>query len=298
MRSIWKGAISFGLVNIPVSLFSAEERNNLKFSYIDSRDENKVKYKRVNEETGKEVPWNKIAKAYEFDDGDYVVMTDEDFEKADPEASKTVDIETFIDKEELSMIYLEKPYYMSPTKGGEKPYVLLRDALEKTDKVAIARVVIRTKEHLAVIYTKEDGLVLNLIRFFGDIRSMDRLDLPGDIKITKKEMDLAESLIDGMTEEWSPEDYKDQYNNALMKRIEAKARKKGKDPDEDEEEESTTETKGKVVDIMDLLKKSVEEQPKKKSGSKKKSSSKKSDSKKSDSQKTDTKKKSDTKKSG
>lgn len=263
MRSIWKGAISFGLVNIPVSLFSVEESNDLKFSYIDSRDENKVKYKRVNEVTGEEVPWDKIAKAYEFEDGDYVVMTDEDFEKADPEASKTVDIETFIDREELSLMYLEKPYYMTPTKGGEKPYVLLREALKKTGKIAIARVVIRTKEHLAVIYANNDGLVLNLIRFYEDIRSMEQLDIPQSIKITGKEMELAQSLIEGMTDEWSPEDYKDQFSGALMKRIEAKSKKKGKDIDEDDPEEEAPEKSGKVIDIMDLLKKSVEAQPKK-----------------------------------
>ena len=263
MKSIWKGAIAFGLVNIPVSLFSAEDSNELKFNYIDSRDENKIKYKRVNEVTGEEVPWDNIVKAFEFEDGNYVVMTDEDFEKADPVASKTVDIETFISREELSLIYLEKPYYIAPTKGGEKPYVLLREALKKAEKVAIARVVIRTKEHLAVIYTNEDGLVLNLIRFHEDIRSMAQLDIPQSVKITDKEMDLAQSLIDGMTEAWKPENYKDQFSDAIMKRIEAKSKKKGKNMDEEEPVEEVTKTSGKVVDIMDLLKKSVEAHPKK-----------------------------------
>lgn len=264
MKSIWNGAISFGLVNIPVSLYTVEDSNDLKFSYIDSRDENKVKYKRVNEVTGKEVPWDKIVKAYKFEDGDYVVMTDEDFEKADPEASKTVNIETFIDTCELSMMYLEKPYYMTPTKGGEKPYVLLREALNKTAKVAIARVVIRTKEHLAVIYTKDEGLVLNLIRFYEDIKTMEQLKIPKTIKITDKEMELAESLIGGMTDDWKPENYKDQFSQAIMKRIEAKSKKKGKAIDDEiEPEKETKETAGKVIDIMDLLKKSVNAHPKK-----------------------------------
>ncbi len=269
MRSIWKGAISFGLVNIPVSLFSAEEKNDLKFSYIDSRDENKVRYKRVNEVTEEEVPWDKIVKAYEFEDGDYVVMTDEDFEKADVAASKTVDIETFINRDELSLMYLEKPYYMAPIKGGEKPYILLRDALEKSGKIAIARVVIRTKEHLAAIYTKDDVLILNLIRFYEDIRTMEELKIPQSIEISRKEMELAQSLIDGMTEKWNPEEYRDEFSDALMERIEAKSRKKGKELD-DEETEDETPTVGKVVDIMDLLKKSVEAQPKKTSKSSKK----------------------------
>jgi DNA end-binding protein Ku len=263
MRSIWNGAISFGLVNIPISLYSAEDTNELKFNYIDSRDENKVKYKRVNEVTGEEVPWENIVKAFEFEDGNYVVMTDDDFVKADPVASKTVDIETFINREELSLLYLEKPYYMAPTKGGEKPYVLLRDALKKADKVAIARVVIRTKEHLAVIYTNEDGLVLNLIRFHEDIRSMAQLNLPQSVKITDKEMDLAQSLIEGMTEVWKPEVYKDQFTEAIMKRIEAKSKKKGKNIDEEEPETETSASSGKVVDIMDLLKRSVEANSKK-----------------------------------
>lgn len=263
MRSIWNGAISFGLVNIPISLYSAEDSNELKFNYIDSRDENKVKYKRVNEVTGEEVPWENIVKAFEFEDGNYVVMTDDDFVKADPVASKTVDIETFINREELSLLYLEKPYYMAPTKGGEKPYVLLRDALKKADKVAIARVVIRTKEHLAVIYTNEDGLVLNLIRFHEDIRSMAQLNLPQSVKITDKEMDLAQSLIDGMSDTWKPETYKDQFTEAIMKRIEAKAKKKGKNIDEDEPDTETSKSSGKVVDIMDLLKRSVEANSKK-----------------------------------
>lgn len=257
MRSIWKGAISFGLVNIPVSLYSAEERNDLKFSLIDKRDDGKIRYQRINETTGEEVAYENIVKAYEFDDGDYVVMTDEDFEQADVEATKTVDIETFILREELNFMYLEKPYFIAPTKGGEKPYVLLREAMEKTGKIAIARVVIRTKAYLAAIYSSDNILVLNLIRFHDELRSADELKIPDSVKISKKEMDLAESLIEGMTAQWKPEDYEDEYKDAVMKRIEAKAKKKGKEelPEEEKAEDSGS---GKVVDIMDLLKKSVE----------------------------------------
>lgn len=257
MRSIWKGAISFGLVNIPVSLYLAEERNDLKFSLIDKRDDGKIRYQRINETTGEEVAYENIVKAYEFDDGDYVVMTDEDFEQADVEATKTVDIETFILREELNFMYLEKPYFIAPTKGGEKPYVLLREAMEKTGKIAIARVVIRTKAYLAAIYSSDNILVLNLIRFHDELRSADELKIPDSVKISKKEMDLAESLIEGMTAQWKPEDYEDEYKDAVMKRIEAKAKKKGKEelPEEEKAEDSGS---GKVVDIMDLLKKSVE----------------------------------------
>lgn len=257
MRSIWKGAISFGLVNIPVSLYSAEERNDLKFSLIDKRDESKIRYQRINETTGEEVSYDNIVKAYEFDDGDYVIMTDEDFEKVDVEATKTVDIETFIMRDELNFMYLEKPYFIAPTKGGEKPYVLLREAMEKTGKIAIARVVIRTKAYLAAIYSSDNILVLNLIRFHDELRSSEELKIPESVKLSEKEMDLAESLIDGMTATWKPEDYEDEYKDAVMKRIEAKSKKKGKieEPEEVEEKDSGS---GKVVDIMDLLKKSVE----------------------------------------
>ena len=266
MRSIWKGAISFGLVNIPVSLYSAEESNDLKFSLIDKRDESKIRYQRINEKTGEEVSYDNIVKAYEFDDGDYVIMTDEDFEKADVEATKTVDIETFIKRDELNFMYLEKPYFIAPTKGGEKPYVLLREAMEKTEKIGIARVVIRTKAYLAAIYSSDNILVLNLIRFHDELRSSEELKIPASVKLSKKEMDLAESLIDGMTATWKPEDYEDEYKDAVMKRIEAKSKKKGKIEAAEEVEEKEAGS-GKVVDIMDLLKKSVE--AKKSAGSQK-----------------------------
>lgn len=257
MRSIWKGAISFGLVNIPVSLYSAEESNDLKFSLIDKRDEGKIRYQRINETTGEEVSYDNIVKAYEFDDGDYVIMSDEDFEQADVEATKTVDIETFIMREELNFMYLEKPYFIAPTKGGEKPYVLLREAMEKSEKIAIARVVIRTKAYLAAIYSSNNILVLNLIRFHSDLRSAEELKIPESVKLSAKEMDLAKSLIDGMTAAWKPEDYEDEYKDAVMKRIESKSKKKGKTEATEEVEEKDAGS-GKVVDIMDLLKKSVE----------------------------------------
>ncbi|NLB21342.1 MAG: Ku protein [Clostridium sp.] len=260
MRSIWKGAISFGLVNIPVDLFSAQETHDLKFHLIDDRDESRIRYERVNESTGKEVPKEHIVKAFEFENGEYVVMTDEDFEKADVEATKTVDIESFILKEELSFMYLEKPYYMMPRKGGEKAYVLLKQALDKSEKIAIARVVIRTRAYLAAVYPLGDLMVLNLIRFHEELRSAEELRIKGKVTVKEKEMDMALKLIEDMSVAWNPEEYEDEYEDALMKRIEAKSKKKIKDvPEEDEEE---TEESSNVVDIMELLKKSVEERPK------------------------------------
>lgn len=254
MRPVWKGAISFGLVNIPVELITAEQRNDLKFNLLDSRDQSRIRYERVNEETGEEVPWDQIVKAYEFSDNNYVIVTDEDFEKADVKASKTIDIETFIDHEELALQYLETPYYIQPQKGGEKAYVLLREALEKSRKMAVSRVVIRTRAYLAVIYASADMLVLNLIRFHQEMRSAQDLRLPGDISISKKEMDLAIKLINDMSEDWKPESYKDEYRAALMKRIKAKA--KGQGIKEEVVEEDSTPSK--AIDIMDLLQKSVQ----------------------------------------
>lgn len=257
MKSIWKGAIAFGLVNIPVSLHSTEDNHDLKFNLIDSRDENRIKYQKINEMTGEEVPWEKIAKAYEFDDGSYVVMTDDDFEKADLLAIKTLDIISFINKEELSLIFLEKPYYIAPEKGGEKPYVLLREAMKKSNKIAVAKVVLRTKGYLAAVYPMDDALVLNIIRYYDEIRPLEDLGLPHEAKISDKEMELAESLIDGMTSEWNPEDYKDEYREAVMKRIQSKS-KKGGIVEEEKKIEGGPATSGKIVDIMDLLKRSVE----------------------------------------
>lgn len=261
MRAIWNGAISFGLVNIPVDLLGAEQRNDIKFNMVDSRDHSRIRYERVNEETGEEVPWNQIVKAYEFSEDNYVIVTDEDFENADAKATKTIDIETFINLEELELKYLEKPYYIRPRKGGEKAYVLLRDALEQTDKIAIARVVIRTKAYLAAIYPAEDMIILNLIRFHQELKSTEDIKIPENVKLTKKELDLAVKLIDDMSEEWHPENYEDEYRTALMDRIMAKAEGQGlkEDPEDDEEPSN-------VIDIMDLLKKSVE-------GNKKKSTS-------------------------
>lgn len=262
MRPIWKGAISFGLVNIPVQLMSAEESATLKFSMMDVNDHSKIKYQRVNAETGKEVAWEDIVKAYEFEDGSYVVVTDEDFEKADPKTSKAIDIEQFIEASELSPMFLDKPYYVTPIKGGEKPYILLRDAMKESGRIAIGRVTIRTKQSMAAILPVGDALVLNLLRYAEELRGTENLNLPEEAKISDKEMDLALSLIDGLTAEWKPEEFKDEYTGALMARIEAKAKLKGKElPDEEESEEEVTPTN--VVDIMDLLKQSIETKGKK-----------------------------------
>lgn len=253
MRPVWNGAISFGLVNIPCDLVTAEVTNDLKFHLVDSRNEGRIRYERVNEETGEEVPWNKIVKAYEFSDDNYVIVTDEDFEKADVKATKTIDIEAFVEREEVDMVYFEKPYYVRPRKGGEKAYSLFRDALEKSGKIAISRVVIRTREYLAAIFQEKGFLILDLLRFANELRSAEDISIP-EVQTKEKELDLALKLIEDMTVAWKPEEYKDEYRLALMERIKKKAEGMNLEVPEEEEEEDT----GKVVDIMDLLKQSVE----------------------------------------
>lgn len=265
MRPIWKGAISFGLVNIPVQLMSAEESPALKFNMLDQRDHASIKYQRVNAETGQEVPWENIVKAYEFADGSYVVVTDEDFKKADPKASKTLDIEQFIDSAELNPMYLEKPYYVTPIKGGEKPYILLRDAMKESGRVAIGRVTIRTRQSMGAILPVGDALVLILLRYADELRGTSELALPESAKVSDKEMDLALSLIEGLTAKWDPDQFTDTYTDALLARIEAKAKLKGRELP-DEEPEDTGEPPGKVVDIMELLKQSIETKGKKSPG--------------------------------
>ncbi|MGI6298865.1 MAG: Ku protein [Saccharofermentanales bacterium] len=255
MRAIWAGSISFGLVNIPVSLMGAEEPKELTFSLMDSRDHAKIKYQRINADTGKEVPWSDIVKYYEFPDGTFVTVTDEDFEKADPKAAKAVDIEAFIEASELSPMQLEKPYYIVPAKGGEKAFVLLRDAMLKTGRIGIGKVTIRTRQSLCAIMPCAEGLVLILLRYDAELRGMEALNLPQNVKTTDKEMELAVSLINTLAVEWKPEDYKDEYADALMARIEAKAKAKGQElPVEPSTEREPT----KVIDLMALLKESVE----------------------------------------
>lgn len=256
MRAIWSGTISFGLVNLPVSLMGAEESNKLSFSLMDSRDNAKIKYKRINADTGEEVPWNDIVKYYEFDDGSFVTVTDEDFEKADPKAAKAIDIEAFVDEEELGPMYMEKPYYVVPKKGGEKAYVLLRDAMVKTGQVGIGRVTIRTRQSLCAVMPCHNGIVLIMLRYADELRDIESMNLPEDTKTSKKELDLAVTLINTLSVEWDPEEYKDEYVDAMMARIEAKRKAKGKELPDDEEADDAEPSN--VVDLMDLLRQSVD----------------------------------------
>ena len=261
-RGLWKGAISFGLVNVPVELFSAEKRSSeLDLTMLDKRDLAPVGYKRYNKASGEDVPWAEIVKGYEYEDGKYVVLSDEDFRRANVEASKTVDIQAFVDARDIAPLFFETPYYLSPGKRGEKAYALLRDALRKSGKAGIATVVIRTRQYLAAVLPQEDVLVMNTLRYADELKQPADLALPAaalHAKASAKEIDMALRLIDDMSEKWKPEKFKDTYRDDLLARIEEKV-KAGQTEEITAPEKGRKERAGaEVIDLMALLKKSVQ----------------------------------------
>jgi DNA end-binding protein Ku len=254
-RELWKGAIQFGLVHIPVSLFPAEQSNELSFSMLDKRDLQPVGYKRYNKTTGDEVAYEDIVKGYEWEDGHYVTLEKEDFKRANVEATQTVDIVGFIGANDIPPYYLESPYYLAPGKHGDKGYALLREVLERTGKVAIATVVIRTRQHTAVLYPRDNVLVLNTLRYASELRPARDLDVPKDLKDAKvqpNEIKMAERLIDDMSMKWKPEDYHDTYRDDLLKLIEEKAAGKLK-----KAPKARAPREAEVIDFAALLEKSL-----------------------------------------
>ncbi|HNP21705.1 MAG TPA: Ku protein [Panacibacter sp.] len=224
MKSIWTGAIGFGLVNIPIKMYSAVQADELDLDMLDKKDHANIKFKRVNEHTGKEVAWDNIVKGYKVDER-YVVLTDEDFEKASPEKSKIIEIEAFVDESAIDSIYYETPYYLEPQKSSAKAYSLLRDALKKTGKAGLGLFVMRTKESLCIIKPLDEVLVVNRIRFLDEIRSFDDLNLPA-ASAKPAEIKMAIELINQLTTDFDISKYKNTYTEALLKLIKAKARGK------------------------------------------------------------------------
>ena len=219
-RAIWKGAISFGLVNIPVGLYSAiRPANEIKLRMLRQSDQSPIKYKRVAETDDKEVPWEEIVKGYEFEKGQFVVLTKEDFDKVNVASNQTVDIREFVDLADIDPMFFDQPYFLAPEKGGDKAYALLREALAKSGKVGIAKVVIKTREHLAAVKPLNDALVLELMHFPDELADPEELNLP-KVTAAKKELAMAEQLIATMSDEWRPEKWKDEYREAMMKLIE------------------------------------------------------------------------------
>ncbi|MFY2763503.1 Ku protein [Arenimonas sp. MALMAid1274] len=263
MRPIWTGTLSFGLLNIPVSLMSGERRTDLQFRMLDSRDDSPVRYERVNSETGEEVPWKDVVKAFEYEKGSYVVLADEDLKAAAPGGKETVEMAAFVDEAQIDTRYFEKPYVLVPGRKAEKGYVLLRETLRKLGKVGVARVVVRTREYLCMVKPLDDALVLIILRFPQELVDLADFKLPGkataDYRISKSEVAMASQLIESMSGQWTPGEYRDDFRDRLRKVIDQRIHQKGgttqvRDADEDLPEDATT----NVVDFMSLLKKSLD----------------------------------------
>jgi len=264
-RPIWKGSINFGLVNIPVALYSAEANSSIDFDLLDKRDFSRVRYQRVNEKTGKEVPWDEIVKGYEYEKGEYVALTDDDFLKANVEATQSIDIIDFVDAADISPIYFDKPYYLTPLKNGQRAYALLREVMKRTGKVGIARVVIRTRQHLAALLADGPVLILNLLRFSHELRDPSVLDVPtvGSTQGSNQELKMAEQLVESMVGKWNPKKYRDEYHQDLLKMIDKKIKSGQTKAIEPAEAAPRPKQQGKIIDIMHLLRQSVEQGHKK-----------------------------------
>ena len=261
MRAIWKGNISFALVSIPISLFSATRRSELSFHYLHKKDMSPVSYKRFCDSENSEVSWEEITRGYEYEKDQYVEITDEDLDKADIELTKTIQIQEFVQENEIDPVYFDKPYYLEPQKGGERAYALMRDALAQSKKVGIAKVVLKSREHLAAVKSVGNMLTLQTMRFSHEIVDAGSLNLPAKAEISKKEMDLANTLIDSMSDKFDPSRYKDDYYDKVLGIIQMKVA--GVSPE-------VPAAKGpgpaKVVDLMEILKQSLNETKKAKAG--------------------------------
>lgn len=261
-RPIWKGFITFGLVNIPVILYSAEKKSDIQFKLLDSRDKSRIRYVRINEQTGEEVPWEEIAKGYEYNDHDFVLIKDDDIKEMAGQNSKTINIECFIDKKELDSVDFEKPYYLLPDKKGEKGYVILRETLRETKKIGISKVIIHTREYLAALMPYKDALILNLLRYHEELRNPEEYDLPQgslkNYKISPKELEIAKQLVASMTTKWEPLKFHDEFRKYLHHWIDEKIKKEKHPGKKAKKSESAPVKSTNVVDFVDLLKKSLQ----------------------------------------
>lgn len=253
MRAIWKGGISFGLIYIPVGLYSATEPVQIDLDMLSKKDLAPIRYARIDTKTGKEVAWKDIVKGFEYKKGDYVIIDENDFDKVDIKKSSSIEIQCFVNDDEIDPKYFEKPYYLEPVKGAEKTYALLVKALEKSKKVGVAEFVLRNRERLCILKPDKGMLILNQMRYEDEIRSPEDLNIKKDAKIQKNELDMAISLIDQMSDEFKSTDYKDDYIKGMKKLIEAKAKNKKVKIDKYTPQKAT-----EVSDLMEQLKKSLE----------------------------------------
>ena len=260
-RPVWSGTLSFGLLNIPVSMMTGEKRNDISFRMLDGRNNAPIKYERVNAETGDEVPWKDIVKAYEYDKGSFVVLDPDDIKSAAPESHDAIEVEGFVDAGAIGPQYYEKPYVLVPQKKAEKGYVLLREALEHTGKIGIGRVVIRTRENLCAIMPQGNALLVMMMRYPQELVDIDEYAIPEgertDYRITPKEIQFSEQLIETMSAKWKPGDYKDEFRERLQKVIKERMDAHGVVRRNPEEPEAPEGTATNVVDFMTLLQQSI-----------------------------------------
>jgi DNA end-binding protein Ku len=264
-RSLWKGAISFGLVHIPVEMYPAVRENALDLTMLDRRDFSPVGFKRYNKSTEQEVSWDNIVKGYEYSDGEYVVLSEEDLRRANVEATQTIDILAFVDAAEVPLLHYVQPYYLAPGKGGDKVYALLRETLRKAGKIGIATVVIRVKQHLAALLCVGDVIVLNTLRYQDEIRETDDLKIPSSTAkttaISDKELKMAMALVEGMSEDWQPAQYHDTYREDILALVEKKVKAKETKTITMPGKEKAPASSGNVVDLVALLQQSIGKKP-------------------------------------
>ncbi|AZF16054.1 MULTISPECIES: Ku protein [unclassified Pseudomonas] len=275
-RAIWKGAISFGLVHIPVSLVSATSAQGVDFDWLDKRSMDPVGYKRINKATGKEITKENIVKGVAYEKGRYVVLSEDEIRSAHPKSTQTIEIIAFVASDQIPLQNIDTPYFLAPDKRGGKVYALLRETLKKTGKVALANVVLHTKQHLAALMPLESALVLVMLRWPAEVRSLDELELGSDVTkptLAKGELDMAKRLVEDMSADWQPEEYRDSFQEKIMALVEKKA-KAGKIEDVESTEGSEERKSADVIDLTELLKRSLAGKPAAKKPAAKKSNKK------------------------
>ena len=257
---LWTGSISFGLVNIPVSLVTAEQRDDLDFTLLDERDRSPIGYQKVSKRTGRPVPGDRIVRGVEYTSGRYVIVSDQDLRRASPERTQRIDVLAFVEAAAIAPVYFDRPYYLEPARGGDRGYALFREALRRSGKVAVAAVVVKTRQHLAAVLVQGRVLVLNLLRYASELRDPGKLRVPAEGKTARsssRELQMAERLIDEMTQEWDPARYRDEYQQELLAFVKKRGRAGRVAEAPEDTEEAPAPRRADIIDIADLLKKSL-----------------------------------------
>ena len=259
--TIWTGSISFGLVNIPVSLVTAEQRDDLDFTLLDKRDSSPIGYQKISKRTGKPVPGDRIVRGVEQTNGRYVVVSDTDLRRASPERTQRIDILAFVEATAIPPLYFDRPYYLEPARGGERGYALFREALRRSGKLAVASVVVKTRQHLAAVLVYDRVLVLDVLRYASELRDPSKLRVPGTtlkaLRISDRELKMAERLVAEMTEDWDPKKYHDEYRDELLAFIKKRGRAGQLTSAPETEEKPATRKRADIIDIAELLKRSL-----------------------------------------